>query len=639
MKAAGLGKEKTINAFVGSKIKKLGQVDKNMKNMFSFMFSESENVMFEQSDGIKISKKTYGECKKLSVRRAAALSALLVGHEKNAVVGLYMDNGSEWIECFWAILMCSCRPLLLNMRLPDEVIEKTLAEIGAIAVLSDKKTFSIKTINPFALVLPENACEPDEFGDEFFVMSSGTSQNVKICGYKAENLYAQIVDSCGIIKKCALIKKHYEGRLKQLTMLPFYHIFGFVAVYMWFAFFSRTFVLLRDMSPETIIRTVRRHKVTHIFAVPLFWEKVYSQAIAGIKARGDKTYKKFLKGMKISCRLGNSAAGKLFRKYAFSEVRDRIFGDTISFCITGGGAISPEAIEFFNAIGYRLADGYGATEIGITSVELSNKFGKITSRSVGKPFSSCRYLINEKGELMVSGASSASEIYEGGVLREKTEWFDTHDLAEYKNGRYYISGRVDDLIISPNGENLNPLPAESSISADGVKRVCLIPGENGNLPVLLASVGAFITPARAKSVLSQLNRKLVSLNLKSQIGKIELIGEEFISGEEFKLNRKRIASDYHSGKLKIVSSGDKPEQGEWDELTLKIRSLFSAALNINADDLSLGGDFFTDYNGTSIDYFAFSAAFAREFSLPTETVISANLHTIEAAAAFVRANQ
>lgn len=57
MKAAGLGKEKTINAFVGSKIKKLGQVDKNMKNMFSFMFSESENVMFEQSDGIKISKK------------------------------------------------------------------------------------------------------------------------------------------------------------------------------------------------------------------------------------------------------------------------------------------------------------------------------------------------------------------------------------------------------------------------------------------------------------------------------------------------------------------------------------------------------------------------------------------------------
>ena len=85
------------------------------------------------------------------------------------------------------------------MRLPDEVIEKTLEEIGAIAVLSDKKTFSIKTINPFALVLPENACEPDEFGDEFFVMSSGTSQNVKICGYKAENLYAQIVDSSALL--------------------------------------------------------------------------------------------------------------------------------------------------------------------------------------------------------------------------------------------------------------------------------------------------------------------------------------------------------------------------------------------------------------------------------------------------------
>lgn len=639
MKAAGLGKEKSIDAFVKSKIKMLEQADKNMKNMFSFMFSESENVMFEQSDGIKISKKTYGECKKLSVRRAAALSLLLGNHEKNAVVGLYMDNGSEWIECFWAILMCSCRPLLLNMRLPDEIIEKTLSEIDAIAVLSDKKSFSVKSINPLALDLPENACEPDEFGDEFFVMSSGTSQNVKVCGYKAENLYAQIVDSYGIIKKCALMKKHYEGNLKQLTLLPFYHIFGFVAVYMWFAFFSRTFVVLRDMSPETIIRTVRRHKVTHIFAVPLFWEKVYSQAIAGIKARGEKTYEKFLKGMKISRGLGNSAAGKLFRKYAFSEVRDRIFGDTISFTITGGGAISPAAIEFFNAIGYRLADGYGATEIGITSVELSNKFGKITSRSVGKPFSSCRYRINEKGELLVSGSSSASEIYEGGALREKAEWFNTHDLAEYKNGRYYISGRVDDLIISPNGENLNPLLAESAISADGVKGVCLIPGENGSLPVLLASVGAYITPARAKIVTAQLNQKLASLNLKSQVGKIELIGEEFIRGDEFKLNRRRIASDYRSGKLKIVSFEGKPDDGEWDELTLKIRSLFASALNINADEISLGGDFFSDFGGTSIDYFAFAAAFAREFSLPTETVISANLHTIEAAAAFVRANQ
>lgn len=168
MKAAGLGKEKSIDAFVKSKIKMLEQADKNMKNMFSFMFSESENVMFEQSDGIKISKKTYGECKKLSVRRAAALSLLLGNHEKNAVVGLYMDNGSEWIECFWAILMCSCPPLLLNMRLPDEIIEKTLSEIDAIAVLSDKKSFSVKSINPLALDLPENACEPDEFGRRIF---------------------------------------------------------------------------------------------------------------------------------------------------------------------------------------------------------------------------------------------------------------------------------------------------------------------------------------------------------------------------------------------------------------------------------------------------------------------------------------
>ena len=32
---------------------------------------------------------------------------------------------------------------------------------------------------------------------------------------------------------------------------------------------------LNDLSPSTIVNTIRRHKVTHVFAVPLFWEKVF----------------------------------------------------------------------------------------------------------------------------------------------------------------------------------------------------------------------------------------------------------------------------------------------------------------------------------------------------------------------------
>ena len=60
--------------------------------------------------------------------------------------------------------------------------------------------------------------------------------------------------------------------MKLLMFLPLFHIFGLVASYFWFAFFGRTFVFLSDYSPNTILSTIRRHKVTHLFAVPLLWD-------------------------------------------------------------------------------------------------------------------------------------------------------------------------------------------------------------------------------------------------------------------------------------------------------------------------------------------------------------------------------
>lgn len=156
-------------------------------------------------------------------------------------------------------------------------------------------------------------------------MSSNTSSHLKICSYTGEQFYYQVKDSSYIIKESMSIKKHYNGELKLLTFLPFYHIFGLVAVYTWFCFFSRTLVLLKDFNPKTILNTVIEHKVTHIFAVPLFWEKIYKTAIEKIKERGEKTYKKFQKGLGISKILGNSSITHgLFAKGAFKELRENI---------------------------------------------------------------------------------------------------------------------------------------------------------------------------------------------------------------------------------------------------------------------------------------------------------------------------
>ena len=284
----------TLDEYVNYKTEAFSKEEKTFENLFRYMFDEESNVMVETSDGYRIKKMTYGECREKVLAVATRLATELEGIEADAPVGLYCANCPEWIFLFWAILACGYKPLLMNLRLPDDVLEGILAEHSVMAVVSDGKPFPVKTVLKEGLVLPtEERLSPTRFGSEVLFMSSGTTNSVKLCAYTAENFYYQVLDSANIIKQCPAIKSHYEGELKQLVLLPLYHVFGFIAVYLWFGFFSRTFVFPKDLNPMTIQNTVKKHKVTHIFAVPMVWEAVYKAASAKIKSKGARTWRKF----------------------------------------------------------------------------------------------------------------------------------------------------------------------------------------------------------------------------------------------------------------------------------------------------------------------------------------------------------
>ncbi|MBR3639172.1 MAG: AMP-binding protein, partial [Clostridia bacterium] len=485
----GLGGYKTINAFVEAKLDRVEKSAHDLETMFGLMFSESENVMYEKSEGYRVRKTTYGEARDAALSMAGSLGALLPDLEHDSVVGLYLDNSLEWIECFWAIIAAGFRPLLFNMRLSDAALADAAKTVGCTAVISESRDLGLRRIEPSALAKDgERAGGP--FGDEILVMSSGTTEHVKICAYSGEEFYRQVIDSYNIVKKCRAVKKHCDGSLKLLTFLPFYHVFGLIAVYIWFAFFSRTFVHLADLSPETVVNTIRRHEVTHIFAVPLFWERVYSQAMKTIRSRGEKTLAKFERGMKIYDKLPDAAA-RAFSKIAFREVRDGLFGSSIRFLITGGSAVPKEVLRFFNGIGYRLANGYGMSEIGITSFETSARKKYLLGAFVGAPMQYAEYCIGEGGELLVRGKVIAKYVIEDGVKKESDGWFATRDLAECEDGHYRILGRLDDLIVAPGGENLNPNLVEPLVTPKGVGGVCLVgcSSNEDKVPVLLVSVG------------------------------------------------------------------------------------------------------------------------------------------------------
>lgn len=622
---------KNIDEYVEYKTEEFTKLEKSFSSLFDCMFAESDNIMLETSDGYRISRTTYGAFKERIVRSAPSLSALISDIPKGAMIGLYMSNRPEWLQVFWEILLCGYRPLLMNTRLPDPVLEDILSKYSVGAVISDGKEFSVKTLSfEAACALSDAPYTRGEFGDEVIFMSSGTTSKIKLCAYTAENFYYQILDSANIIKQCPNIKRHYKGHIKQLMLLPLCHVFGFIAVYLWFGFFSRTFVFPKDLNPSTIQQTVKKHEVTHIFAVPMVWEAVYRAATKKIRARGEKTYRRFKKMCDSVNRHG--AFGDFLARRFLKEVREGLFGDSIQFLITGGSAIRPEALCFFNGIGYHLANGYGMTEIGITSLEKSSKRKVLNTASIGAPFGNTEYSLNEAGQLLVRGKTRASKIIIDGTetVTDPGKWFCTGDIMRTIDGRYYSEGRADDLIISDDGENLNPNFAEAQIRTKGIDRLCIFRGKD-KITTLIASIPGCFSKERLTEIYDGICRDLATAKLESAISRILFTHEALLKDGEIKVSRVKIASEVISGELKtfdptkIESHIEELLQG----LEAEIRECFAEALERDAESIGSNDNFFRELGGTSLDYFTLLSIIRSRFGFDISYGEGTNLSTVK----------
>ena len=628
----------TLDQYVDYKLSLLKDKEPSFSLLFDLMFNDESNIMFERSKGVRIEKITYLEAKKKADLYATNIKNRLSNLDKNSVIGIYLDNSDTWIEIFWAILKAGFNPLLLNLRLSNATLNKALKDVNCQVVIGENAKLDAEIISPNELTKIIKEKYTYEFGDTLYVMTSGTSNNVKLCAYTAVEFFNVVEQARFVVSSNPLVKKHYEGELKLLAFLPFYHIFGLVAVYVWFGYFARAFVLLNDLSPQTIQNTIRRHKVTHIFAVPLFWQKTYESAVKVIKSRGDKTYNKFLKGMRLADKIGSvPLLGKLFIKLAFKEIRENLFGDSVYFMITGGSYIDNRVISFFNNIGYHLTNGYGMSEIGISSFELSNKNKIVNSCSVGNPLPGVEYKINENKELLIKSCSASHFVIEGNKKVEiANTWFNSHDLAEYRNGRYYLLGRNDDLVVSVTGENLNPNIIEESLFVEGINGLCLIKDKEKQMPVLLVSINRFMKKDKIDEISNQIKALINKNNLGDQIGKIDFVTSEFIVGDEFKKNRKRIENDYFSGTmLRYSFESDKEIE---DEINKKVKEYFAIALNKKAEDIALDADFFLDEGGTSLDYFALISKLQNDFEVQITACEENPLHTVRQVSDYLRSH-
>jgi acyl carrier protein len=584
----------------------------------------------EFSDGKKIGRLTYAEYDAQS-RRAAAMLSTHIASEKGAFIALAMENKPQWGVWFWGLVLAGYCPLLIGPKEEPQLIEHVMREAGAKALVTDAglsvpfaQTIHAALPDAEGPALPPLPEDGDVAGKVAFV-TSGTTGEPKICVHDGVAICHQINAARRMPDRTKdIMYPDAEGPLKNLALLPFHHIFGFVAVFLWYTFFGRTIVYPENLAPQTLFDTCKRHRVTHIFAPPLLWNNVY----------------RVLKGRK-----GGVPQGPALR-----ILKKKTFGDDVRFMISGGGMIAPEVIALVNEIGYPLYNGYGATEIGITSVCLDPGAKGRSDGNVGEPLLGVHYRISpfegytNTGELLIESPYLYAGTLSGGAFRPREEGaYRTGDVCrKNKRGRLWVLGRVDDMIQDASGEKVIPSEIEMRFCEIAQIEHCLVFDEAGGHLSLIVQPEAGADTAALLSSIAVTN---AALPAHKNIHKVYLSRDPFPLVRGFKVQRaallRRFAEnpgafatlDGKGAGLDFLPAPLSP--GEADALS-RVRDVFAAVLNLSISDVGDDADFIVGLGGDSLDYMNMIVKVEEAFGRKIPAADFMKLRTARAFAAYLK---
>lgn len=602
------------------------------QNYYDVIFGYGDKVAAEYLDAEDvIIKITYAGYKARIEAAAAALQEVLK-ERCGSFIGVKMKNSPDWPVVFWAVLMSGNYPLLLDAEGEYASTQNLLSQAGAVAVIGDgneayENVLGIPADGILQSQPGKSGVHHPLFGDRIAVCTSGTTGSIRVFVYDGEAMGHQINNAKSFFDQSKDLI-YEKGELKNLAFLPLHHIFGFIAVYLWYSCGGKTIVYPRDRSPATILKACRRHKVTHIFCVPLFWNNITAGILRKVQLEGGKLEKKFDSLLKLSTRIQTMMprmGWKVVSRFLFAKVQKNLFGTSIRFLINGGGRILPESLRIINILGYPLYNGFGMTETGITSVELSVHFKDRLLGTVGSSFDSVSYRIDSEdghtGELLISGSSLYSgKLIDGRYIPRDDQWFRTGDIGRMESGRLYIEGRLKEVIIGESGENVYPDEVEGYFQGLLHIASCCVIGLDGGNPyediVLVLELEKEAGSREIENLANQINTVNKALPFVKKV-RMVLVSEDplpLVNG--IKVQRQRLKYLIENGRFTyhvldlskkyLANRAYQEESGliendpRYSMLREDVRLIFSNVLGLPLDKIGDFDHFFNDLGGDSL---------------------------------------
>jgi long-chain acyl-CoA synthetase len=227
--------------------------------------------------------------------------------------------------------------------------------------------------------------------------------------------------------------------------------------------------------PRRLLEDLAAARPTHFPSVPRVFEKVHTRALAQAADGGAVRGRVFDTALAIgrrgrqADRAGNAklplrAAHAVADRVVLSKVR-ALFGGELALAMTGAAPIARNVLDFFDACGVLVLEGYGMSETcagGTVNTPDAFRFG-----TVGRALAGTEVTIAGDGEILMRGPHVFPGYYSDDRATAEAfrgDWLASGDLGELDaDGFLRITGRKKDLIITSSGKNITPAVIEAAL--------------------------------------------------------------------------------------------------------------------------------------------------------------------------------
>lgn len=431
----------------------------------------SENVAVKWLEKKEVKERSYKELGQNveSVRKALVAERLKGSHI--ALIGL---SSIEWIECYLGTVTGGMVAVPLDAGLPAEdlidLIQRSDSEglflgtkhlpmlDGILASCPNLKKVWILQEQPTEIshskvstaydlkkcgeTIEQDVEAPDSDDLMTIIYTSGTTGKSKGVMLTHSNIATNI----------QAVTFDMEPGEASLSVLPIHH--AYCLIMDWFKGLQLGTTICINDSLMHMVKNMGIFKPRIMLMVPLMLETVYKKLAAA-----DPNIPK-------------------------SVIAENVFGGNLEIIFTGGAHLEPFYIEKFSEYGVLVLEGYGMSECSpviSNNMPDSYKFG-----SVGKPLSNAEVKFADNGEILVRGSSVMKGYYkmpeETKEALESDGWLHTGDKGYMdEDGFLFINGRVKNLIILSNGENISPEEIENKLALGALVGEVVVTGENNGL--------------------------------------------------------------------------------------------------------------------------------------------------------------